>query len=368
MLLGAAAGPDRGGRLARDGDRRARRPRLDPVGAAAPPARRRERRARSWPPPPTGSARRRANCCRGSRSPANTATRTRRWRSCSATTTTSTPSRPASSSRWRCSAGAATLGHCRGARPGRRGARRLRAGGPDRHGRGGRRAGRRPHRPRPAGGPGGAGHGAAGRVRARRAPVRRRRSRATSKCSTRSARCSRRNSPCAGARRQYLDASVQLYKAIGGRWPSHPVTFRGAGRIFRASAPDVVPRSNGPRHHGVRHDVTHARLPARLRRRGALPFCAGLALGLAAPMAAQEQVDAATVQRIMTEEKDHSQVMDIMSWLSDVYGPRLTWSPNVVAGRGLGDGRDAHVGTDERPRGAVDYASAASAGRMSASR
>ncbi len=48
------------------------------------------------------------------------------------------------------------------------------------------------------------------------------------------------------------------------------------------------------------------------------------------PLAAQEKVDVATVQRIKAEEMQHSQVMDIMSWLSDVYGPRLTWSPNLT--------------------------------------
>ena len=45
--------------------------------------------------------------------------------------------------------------------------------------------------------------------------------------------------------------------------------------------------------------------------------------------AAQEKVDVATIDRIESEEMNKSQVMDIMSWLSDVYGPRLTWSPNV---------------------------------------
>jgi carboxypeptidase Q len=44
----------------------------------------------------------------------------------------------------------------------------------------------------------------------------------------------------------------------------------------------------------------------------------------------REQVDASTIERIKSEEMQHSQVMDIMSWLSDVYGPRLTWSPNLI--------------------------------------
>ena len=51
---------------------------------------------------------------------------------------------------------------------------------------------------------------------------------------------------------------------------------------------------------------------------------------LRAPLAAQEKVDVATIERIKAEAMNHSQVMDIMSWLSDVYGPRLTWSPNAT--------------------------------------
>ncbi|CAN5915682.1 hypothetical protein BH11GEM1_BH11GEM1_00960 [soil metagenome] len=48
------------------------------------------------------------------------------------------------------------------------------------------------------------------------------------------------------------------------------------------------------------------------------------------PVRAQERVDVATIQRITAEEMQHPHVMDIMSWLSDVYGPRLTWSPNAA--------------------------------------
>ena len=53
-------------------------------------------------------------------------------------------------------------------------------------------------------------------------------------------------------------------------------------------------------------------------------------LCVAPPMRAQERVDAATIERIKAEEMQRSHVMDIMSWLSDVYGPRLTWSPNAA--------------------------------------
>src|SRR5665213_3949376 len=57
---------------------------------------------------------------------------------------------------------------------------------------------------------------------------------------------------------------------------------------------------------------------------------ASMALCLSLPLAAQEKVDVATIERIKTEEMNHSQVMELMSWLSDVYGPRLTWSPNAT--------------------------------------
>src|ERR1035437_2956185 len=60
---------------------------------------------------------------------------------------------------------------------------------------------------------------------------------------------------------------------------------------------------------------------------------AAFAMGFAIPLAAQEKVDVATIEKITAEEMNHSQVMEIMSWLSDVYGPRLTWSPNAIRAR-----------------------------------
>ena len=51
-------------------------------------------------------------------------------------------------------------------------------------------------------------------------------------------------------------------------------------------------------------------------------------MATARPAGAQEKLDVPTIERIKAEEMSRGQVMDIMSWLSDVYGPRLTWSPN----------------------------------------
>jgi len=66
--------------------------------------------------------------------------------------------------------------------------------------------------------------------------------------------------------------------------------------------------------------------PRRLRA-GSLVLLIFLLSAL--PLTAQEKVDEATIERIVAEEDQHSQVMDLMSWLSDVYGPRLTWSPDA---------------------------------------
>jgi carboxypeptidase Q len=43
----------------------------------------------------------------------------------------------------------------------------------------------------------------------------------------------------------------------------------------------------------------------------------------------QEAVDPAVISAIRDEELRHSQVMDTISWLADVYGPRLTGTPSL---------------------------------------
>jgi carboxypeptidase Q len=51
---------------------------------------------------------------------------------------------------------------------------------------------------------------------------------------------------------------------------------------------------------------------------------------LAIPVVAQS-IDASINDKIRAEEKDHSQIMHTMHYLADVYGPRLTGSPNHKA-------------------------------------
>src|SRR5579863_9888856 len=64
-----------------------------------------------------------------------------------------------------------------------------------------------------------------------------------------------------------------------------------------------------------------------MRRHIAAPLALLL---LAVPAVAQERVDLATVNRIRSEEFDHSKVMDTLSFLTDRHGPRLTASPEFL--------------------------------------
>jgi carboxypeptidase Q len=65
--------------------------------------------------------------------------------------------------------------------------------------------------------------------------------------------------------------------------------------------------------------------PRRIGRWVASLMLVGASLG------AQEKIDGDVINKIKAEEASKSQIMDIMSYLTDVYGPRLTGSPNAKA-------------------------------------
>jgi hypothetical protein len=71
------------------------------------------------------------------------------------------------------------------------------------------------------------------------------------------------------------------------------------------------------------------------QRKKSLVFLLMMLLGLAAaPVHGQksdEKLDTATIDKIKEEGMKHSRVMETLSYLTDVYGPRLTGSPNVKA-------------------------------------
>src|SRR5580765_380899 len=58
-------------------------------------------------------------------------------------------------------------------------------------------------------------------------------------------------------------------------------------------------------------------------------FAALFVLPMAAQWPAGEKVDLDAVYRIKEEGLQRSKVMEITSYLTDVYGPRLTGSPNI---------------------------------------
>ena len=49
------------------------------------------------------------------------------------------------------------------------------------------------------------------------------------------------------------------------------------------------------------------------------------------PQGQQEPIDMAAIDKIKEEGFERSQIMEIMSWLTDVHGPRLTGSPITKA-------------------------------------
>jgi hypothetical protein len=61
-----------------------------------------------------------------------------------------------------------------------------------------------------------------------------------------------------------------------------------------------------------------------------LSSCA-LVLALLAPLAAQSRLDPDIDAKIRQEENAHSQIMRTLHFLTDIYGPRLTGSPNLKA-------------------------------------
>ena len=66
-------------------------------------------------------------------------------------------------------------------------------------------------------------------------------------------------------------------------------------------------------------------------RRTLLLILLSLSLLNPLPGQAQERIDASINQKIENEEMGNSQIMRTMHYLTDVYGPRLTGSPNHKA-------------------------------------
>lgn len=78
--------------------------------------------------------------------------------------------------------------------------------------------------------------------------------------------------------------------------------------------------------HGPRRRAELLALPSLILALTASP-AAAQGFGFGGPTGPQENIDTAAIAKIKQEGFARSQIMDIMSWLTDVYGPRLTGSP-----------------------------------------
>lgn len=67
----------------------------------------------------------------------------------------------------------------------------------------------------------------------------------------------------------------------------------------------------------------------------------------------QERVDPAMISAIRAEGLSHAQVMDTVSWLADVYGPRVTGSPGFKTGSRLGGKENGRMGAEQHSRRTV---------------
>jgi hypothetical protein len=64
------------------------------------------------------------------------------------------------------------------------------------------------------------------------------------------------------------------------------------------------------------------------------------------PAYAQEPIDQAVIARLKMEGFQNSQIMETLSWLTDVHGPRLTGSPEIKAAQEWARARLQHWGMD----------------------
>ena len=100
----------------------------------------------------------------------------------------------------------------------------------------------------------------------------------------------------------------------------------------------------------------------QFRRKFALSAVSAMLVAAALPLSAQwpatEKLDLDAIYRIKDEGLQRSKVMEIESYLTDVYGPRLTGSPNIKEAadwaheddEGLGPGQRPQRGVAVRPR------------------
>ncbi len=81
---------------------------------------------------------------------------------------------------------------------------------------------------------------------------------------------------------------------------------------------------------GLNHNSYHNSLSGGRLTRRIENIAVGIALlvsSVAVGQSMEEKIDTTALAKIKNEGMNHSQVMEVLSYLSDVYGPRLAWSP-----------------------------------------
>ncbi|HEY3130290.1 MAG TPA: M20/M25/M40 family metallo-hydrolase [Acidobacteriota bacterium] len=89
--------------------------------------------------------------------------------------------------------------------------------------------------------------------------------------------------------------------------------------------------------HNWRHRALSSALSPRFQGRILVPIF--LTLLIAGLLAADEAVDLTTIWKIKDEGLNRSQVMETLSYLTDVFGPRLTGSPNIRKAQEWAEGK-----------------------------
>src|SRR5690606_35321821 len=132
--------------------------------------------------------------------------------------------------------------------------------------------------------------------------------------------------------------SVQMKMAVPSA--SVPKRSHDMRRQYRANLPSG--------RHGPDWCYPPGMLPIPIRRLLPAVLLLVLVLPLSAQSPAVEPVDLDAIARIKDEAFERSQVMDTLSYLTDLHGPRLTNSPNMHAAASYVRERLGESGIDVR--------------------
>src|SRR5262245_56566489 len=128
-----------------------------------------------------------------------------------------------------------------------------------------------------------------------------------------------------------------LYRRLSRlRWASQPDRLMTTERFNDQASAGPCTEDNLRRIFSEENKMTH-----RSYKRAMAPIAAVLIICLtaSAQVAQVEKVDLEMMKKIREEGMQRSQVMETLSWLTDVHGPRLTNSPQYIRAREWAKGK-----------------------------